>query len=51
MATSLVQGGSGYPFLAPPMYQYLCGANISTIKVTIPDVPDIEVKQLLKQVL
>ena len=27
MAISLVQGGSGFPFFAQPMYEYLCGVD------------------------
>lgn len=29
MAMSLLHGGCGFPYLAPPMYQYLCGVDIS----------------------
>jgi len=51
MAMSLVQGGSGFPFLAPPMYDYLCGREISTIEVCMQDVPNLEVLSLLEKVL
>ena len=50
MAMSLVQGGSGFPYMAPPMYDYLCGVEIPSIKVAIDDVPSCEVRQLLQQV-
>ena len=41
MAISLVQGGSGFPFVAPPVYQYLCGVEMPTIE--LQDVPNFEV--------
>ena len=48
MAMSLVQDGSGFPYMAPPLFEYLCG--MSTIDVTKEDVPSYEVQQLLQQV-
>lgn len=50
MAMSLVQGGSGFPFFAPPMYQYLCGMEMSSIAVSTQDVPNLEVLSLLEKV-
>ena len=48
MAMSLVQDGSGFPHMAPPLFEYFCG--MSTIDVTKEDVPSYEVQQLLQQV-
>ena len=50
MAMSLLQGGSGFPYLAPPMYDYLCGENASSIKVSAEDVPNVDVTLLLQKV-
>jgi hypothetical protein len=50
MAMSLVHGGSGFPFFAPPMYQYLCGMEVSSIDVRMEDVPNLEVRSLLEKV-
>ena len=36
--------------MAPPMYKYLCGADLSTIKVVLEDVPNYDVQTLLKRV-
>lgn len=51
MAMSLVQEGSGFPYIAPPVYEYLCGAELSTIDPTIEDVPNLEVKSFIEEVL
>ena len=48
LAMSLVQDGSGFPYVAPPLFEYLCG--MSTIDMTKEDVPSYEVQQLLQQV-
>ena len=50
MSMSLVQGGSGFPFFAPPMFKYLCGVEMSSIEVSQQDVPNLEVLSLLKKV-
>ena len=50
MAMSLIQGGSGFPYLAPPMYDYLCGKDAISIEVSAEDVPSIDVTQLLQKV-
>ena len=49
MALSLVQGGSGFPYLAPPVFKYLCGQDIAEIRVAIEDVPNIEVHVFVKK--
>jgi hypothetical protein len=50
VGVSLVQGGSGYPFFAPAVYSYLCGQDISRIKVEIGEIPDLELKDFLEKV-
>lgn len=50
MAMSIVHGGSGFPYMASPMYEYLCGTDMSEIKVNKFDVPNTEVKHLFDQV-
>lgn len=50
MAMSLVHGGSGFPYFAVPVYNYLCGMDIQCIKVNTYDIPEMEVKTLLYQV-
>ena len=50
MAMSLVQEGSGFPYFAPPVYEYLCGAELSSIKVTVDDVPNLEVRAFIEEV-
>ena len=50
MARSLVQGGSGLPFFAPPMYQYICGVEMSSIAVSMQDVPNLEALNLLEKI-
>ena len=43
MTMADVQGGSGFHFLAPRVYQYLCGVDVSAIPVSTDDIPDYEV--------
>ena len=50
MAMSLVQEGSGFPFMAPPVYHYLCGIEMSSIHVTVDDTPIQEVTALIEEV-
>ena len=50
MAVSVLQDGSGFPYFALPVYQYVCGADIATIDVQVEDVPNIEVKALIEEV-
>ena len=52
MAMSLVQEGSIFSFMAPPMYmyKYLCGIEMASIDVTVEDVPNEEVKALNEEV-
>ena len=50
MAMGLANGSSGYPFMALPMYRYLCGEEITSICVSDTDVPNFEVRELLQKV-
>jgi len=50
MAMSVVQGGSGFQFMAPPMYKYLCGSEIPLISIEIDDIPNTRIRHLLQEV-
>lgn len=50
MAMSLVQGGSGFPFFAQPMYEYLCGVDPSSVNISVNDVPNSDAALLLQKV-
>ena len=39
MGVSLVQGGSGFPFFAPSMYQYICSGDVRSVVVGRCEVP------------
>ena len=47
---TLVNGGSGFCFMAPPVYQYLCGRDLRDISVSVADVPDAQVRHVLRKV-
>ena len=48
MAMSVVHGGSGFQFMAPPMYKYLCESEIPLISMEIDDIPN--ARHLLQEV-
>ena len=50
MAMSITQQGSGFPYIAKPVYDYLCGLNLSQIVATVEDVPDFEVLAFINEV-
>ena len=50
MGMSLTQGGSGYPFFAPAIYQYVCGCDVCSIVPTVDEIPDLELKTVLVEV-
>lgn len=50
MAMSIVQDGSGFSFLAPPVYQYICGVDIPRIAIADEDVPDYDVRKIIEEV-
>ena len=47
---SLVQGGSGLHVLNSTVYSYLSGTELSNIIAIVDDVPDPEVREVLKKV-
>ena len=51
MAVALSQGGSGFPFFAPCVFEYLKGTVIQEINVTIGEVPDWETRVFLEKVI
>lgn len=48
MATSIAQGGSGYPFLCKDIYDYLCGRDVTALDYTV--IPDPDIKAILDKV-
>ena len=48
IAMSIVQDGSGFPCLAPPVYDYLCGKV--DCDISLEDIACYEVKDFLEQV-
>ena len=50
MAMAVVQGGSGFQFLAPCIFQYLCGVELSGIPVDPQDIAEPEAVILLQKV-
>ena len=47
----LVQGGSGIPFLAPSLYEYISGKSLCNIEADIHEIPDSALRNKLDQVL
>ena len=50
MAMSIVQDGSGFSFLARPVYEYICGVEIPQIAIADEDVPDYDVRKMIEEV-
>lgn len=50
IATSIVQGGAGFPFLAPELYQHISGSQIENISTDFSHIPDPDTLQVAKQV-
>ena len=50
MAMSLVHGGSGFPFISPCVFKYLCGENPLEISVETSDVADMTVRAMVDEV-
>ena len=44
----LMSASIASPYLAPPMYEYLCGWDVTSISVADLDVPNYEVRELLR---
>ena len=50
MAMTVVNCSSGYPFLAPSVYSYLCDTPLSDIVIADDEVPTIEIRNLMEKV-
>ena len=50
MAMSVCQGGSGLPFLAEPVYNYLCTGELREIEITTEDIPDPSLQFVIQKV-
>lgn len=48
---SLVQGGSGFPFFAPSVYEYICGKELCSITIGRDEIPCSEVNNTLTKVM
>ena len=51
MVMSVAQGGSGFPFFAPCVFDYICGMEVNEIFVDVHHVPDYEAYELLCKVI
>ena len=49
VAMGIVQGSSGFPFLSPPVFEYLCSGEIP-VHVSHEHVPSLEVKTFMNEV-
>lgn len=47
---SLLQGGSGYPFFAQSLFEYLAGKDICEITPRLDEIPDAEIQIKLTEV-
>ena len=50
MAMSVIQGGSGFPFLSPCVYAYISCATYTNIKIATDDIPDATLKFAVEKV-
>lgn len=50
MAGALAQGGSGFPIFSPCVYSYMKGSDIDGIAVSVEEVPDYEVRDVIAKV-
>ena len=48
---SLVQGGSGFPFFAPSIYDYISGVDLCSIVIQRDEIPDSDIALTLEKVL
>ncbi len=47
---AIIQGGSGFPFLAPPVYEYIVSGKCTGVAIETTDVPDQMLLITLQQV-
>ena len=50
VAMSVTQGGGGFPFLAPPVYEYITTGKYTNIAVSTTDIPDMTLKFAVEKV-
>lgn len=51
MGMSLAQGGAGFPFFSPCVFEYLMGKDMGAIMIERDEIPDTKVVELLQKVL
>ena len=51
MTMSLLQQGSGFPYMAPSVYEYISGVSISSIDISIEEVSSIELLSIIDKVI
>ena len=47
---SVIQGGSGFPFLLIPVYSYISSGKYTNIEVMVDDIPDPSLKFAIEKV-
>ena len=50
MGVSVVQGGSGHPYLAPSLFSYICGVDTCSILINRDEIPDSDIEEALQKV-
>lgn len=50
IAMSISQGGIGIPFLAPPVYDYICSELCTGLSMESADLPDPTLKFVIEKV-
>ena len=50
VAMSIIQGGNGFPFLAPPVYEYFVTGKCTDIAVDNGDIPDHMLQIIIEKV-
>lgn len=50
MALSFLQGGTGFPFLAPCIYDFICGLPIASLQPSVDHIPDPQEREIALQI-
>ena len=50
IATSVAQGGCGFPYLYKGVYEYLCGKESNNISITASVIPDYVTRNVVERV-
>lgn len=50
MVLSILHGGNGLPFLAPPVYKYLVTGSYDSISVSASEIPESTMKFVVEKV-